>query len=374
MGHLVAVRRQLFDQIGGCRSEFEGAQDYDFLLRATHAATRVEHVPDILYHWRQHSASTAADVRSKPGAHGAGRRALQSLAYAASPGAWVDVGAGATSHRLRYPVDQELTSIVVPFRDRPELTDGCLQAIERTRADLPIEVLLISNQSTDHKTLEMMEEWPRRWDWVRVLEYDEPFNFQALNNWAVTEASGRLLVFLNNDTEPLHRGWLEALAEHAQRPEVGAVGARLFYRNGLVQHAGVVVGIGGFAEHPWAGLHPDAWTAAGPSYWTRDVLAVTAACMMIQRDKFDAVGGFDERFIVCGGDVDLGIRLRGNGLWNIMTPYARVLHHESATRHRNPPENDVRESLRSYAPYLAGGDPFYNPNLTLRDTTCQVAP
>ena len=206
-----------------------------------------------------------------------------------------------------------------------------------------------------------------------MFEFDEPFNFQRLNNWASHKASGSLLLFLNNDTEPLHHGWLEFLAEHAQRPEVGAVGGRLFYPDGNVQHAGVAVGIGGFADHPWRGLHPDAVTPAGPSYWVRNVLAVTAACLMVGHENFEKIEGFDERFEVCGGDVDLCLRLHKQGWVNIMTPFCRLLHHEAASREWQPPENDVRESLRAYATYLSEGDPYYNRKLTLADTTCRLA-
>jgi GT2 family glycosyltransferase len=204
------------------------------------------------------------------------------------------------------------------------------------------------------------------------LEYDQPFNFQALNNWAVRHSEGALLLFLNNDTEALHDKWVDGLAEHAQRPEIGAVGPRLLYPNGLVQHAGIVVGIGGFAEHPWAGLHPDTWTPAGPSHWVRNFLSVTAACLMIERSKFDAVGGFDTRFTVCGGDVDLGLRLHDAGYRNVMTPFVRLVHHESMTRGTEAPAQDVIESLRAYRPYLEDHDPYYNTNLTLEDTSCEV--
>jgi GT2 family glycosyltransferase len=374
MAHLVAVSRPLFDRVGGVRAGFEGAQDYDFVLRASDEARCVEHVPDVLYHWRQHAGSTAADVRSKPAAHGASRRALQDLAQRREPGAWVEPGAGATAHRIRYQLRYELVSIIVPFRDQPKYTEACLQALWQTRLDLPAEIVLVSNRSAEPETFEAMERWRRTWPSLRILEFDEPYNFHRLNNWAARQATGELLLFLNNDTEPLHQGWLEALAEHAQRPAVGAVGARLFYPNGLVQHAGVAVGIGGFAEHPWAGLHPDADTPAGPSYWVRNQLAVTAACLMVGHAKFDRVGGFDERFVVCGGDVDLCIRLHQSGLRNVMTPFARLVHHEAATRDRQPPLNDVRQSLCVYRPYLEGGDPYYNPNLTLLDTSCRLAP
>jgi GT2 family glycosyltransferase len=372
--HLTAVRRSLFDQVGGIRTGYEGAQDYDFVLRATDKARRVEHIPDVLYHWRRHEKSTAFDVRAKPEAHDAGRRALQDFVRLRYPSAWVEIGAGATSHRVRYPVQEELVSIVVPFRDQPHLTEACIAAIAASAPTLPLEVLLVSNQSRLPETFEAMERWDREWSWTRVLEFDEPFNFQRLNNWASRQATGGLLLFLNNDTEPLHSGWLESLAEHAQRHEVGAVGGRLFYPDGSVQHAGIAVGIGGFAEHPWSRLHPDAVTPAGPSYWVRNMLAVTAACLMVGHDKFDGVNGFDERFQVCGGDVDFCLRLYQAGFCNVMTPFCRVVHHEAATRERQPPENDVRESLRAYAPYLANGDPFYNPNLTLTDTTCRIVP
>jgi GT2 family glycosyltransferase len=268
----------------------------------------------------------------------------------------------------------EKISVIIPFRDESHLTDACLAAIDRCGANLPLEVLLVSNRSREQKTLEMMDEWSTRYGWVRILDYDEPFNFHQLNNWAVRRSTGSLLLFLNNDTEPLHAGWIEALAEHAQRREVGAVGARLFYPDGRVQHAGVAVGIGGFAEHPWAGLHPDAATPAGPSYWTRNMLAVTAACLMVERAKFDEVGGFDERFQVCGGDVDLCIRLHEARYRNVFTPFARLIHHESATRERLAPENDVRESCRAYAKYLTAGDPYFNRNLSLHDTSCRLAP
>ena len=373
VAHLNAVTRALFDRVGGIRTDFEGAQDYDFVLRATDEARKIEHVPDVLYHWRQHEASTSLDVQKKPAAHSAGRRALQQFVRPHSPGAWIEIGAGATAHRVRYPLREELVSIIIPFRDQSKLTEACLNSLAASQPVLPMEVLLVSNRSEEDETFDAMQRWDSQWSWTRVLEFDEPFNFQRLNNWAVQKAEGSLLLFLNNDTETLHRGWIETLAEHAQRPEIGAVGGRLFFPDGSVQHAGVVVGIGGFAEHPWGHLHPDAITPAGPSYWVRNVLAVTAACLMVEREKFDSVGGFDERFQVCGGDVDLCLRLIEAGWSNVMNPFCRLIHREAATRNRQPPENDVRQSLRAYARYLADGDPYFNPNLTRRDTSCSLA-
>ena len=372
--HLQVVRRDVWEHIGGLRPEMDGAQDYDLALRASAAVGGAFHIPDILYHWRVHEESTAADVGIKPHAHRAGRRALEDFARIHAPGSWIEFGTGPTSHRFRYPVRTQPLSIIIPFRDQAAVTDRCLTGIARTGTALPLEVLLVDNQSEEPETSAMIAEWEERYDWLRVVHYDEPFNFQKLNNWAAEQTTGELLLFLNNDTEPVHEGWVEALAEHAQRSDVGAVGGRLFYPNGLVQHAGVAVGIGGYAEHPWAGLPPDAWTAAGPSYWTRDFLAVTAACLMIDRSKFESVGGFDERFTIGGGDVALGLALHQRGYRNVMTPHARLIHHESLSRGTVVPESDLIVSRETYAPYLDGRDPYYNPNLTLDDTTCRIRP
>ena len=372
--HLVGVRKTIYEEVGGLRAGYEGAQDYDFVLRATAAARSIGHVADVLYHWRQHPGSTASDVRVKPDAHSSGRRALENFARRHLPGSWIEPGADLSTHRVRYPLRYEKVTIIIPYRDEPDLTDACLRSIAGSEPVLPLEVLLVSNQSSEERTFAYMEDWERQYSWAKLLNFDEPFNFQMLDNWAARQAEGSLLLFLNNDVEALHTGWLETLAEHAQRPEVGAVGPRLFYPDGLIQHAGVSVGIGGLADHPWSGLHPEAWTPTGPSYWTRDFLAVTAACLMVDHEKFDSVNGFDERFTVCGGDVDLCLRLFERDLWNVMTPFARLLHRESATREKNPPESDVRESLRAYGHYLSTGDPFFNPNLTRTDRSCRVSP
>lgn len=374
IGHLVAIRRTLWDRVGGMRPECDGAQDWDMVLRATHLAGGIGHIPDILYFWRQHEASTAGDVvTAKPYTHSAGRRALQLFSDEFLPaGTWVDLGPGPTQHRLRYPLPDVSVSIIIPFRDGAEVTERCLESIANFPPGLPFEVLLVDNQSRQQGTFDAIATWQDRWEWVRCVEFDEPFNYHRLNNWAVEQTSGDLLLFLNNDTEALHHGWAEAMAEHACRPEVGVVGARLFYPDGLLQHAGVVIGIGGFADHPWSKLHPHAWTAAGPSTWTRNFLSVTAACMMVERTKFLQVGAFDDAFHVCGGDVDLGLRLHQAGYQNVYTPFARLVHHESATRDRVPPDNDVTRSLQVYAPYLSHGDPYYNPNLSLADTACRI--
>ncbi len=370
--HFMVVRRTLWEEIGGMRSPYDGAQDYDLALRATSRAGGAVHIPDILYHWRRHEASTASDVMVKPYAHFAGRAALEDFMKAAAPGARVEFGTGPTSHRVRYPTQRATVTAIVPFKDAAGLTDQCLSSLAITKGTTDLEVLLVDNRSEEPETRDRIADWKSRWPWVRSVAFDEPFNFQRLNNWAAEQARGSTLLFLNNDTEAVHEGWLDAMLEHAQRPEVGAVGARLFFPDGTVQHAGVTIGIGGFADHPWSGMDPAQWTAAGPSYWNRNFLAVTAACLMIERTKFESVGGFDDRFTIGGGDVDLGVRLHQAGYWNVYTPFARLIHHESASRGTTVPKSDLEQSIRVYAPFLDGGDPFSNPNLSLADTSVSI--
>ena len=370
--HLMVIERDLWVDMGGMRSEYDGAQDYDLALRATHAAGGATHVPDVLYHWRRHDDSTASDVMTKPYAHFAGRRALDDFVSGVVPGARVEFGTGPTSHRVRYPIHDTKITAIIPFKDEADLTEQCLTSIAKTRGDVDLEVLLVDNRSVEEVTQKRILDWESRWPWVRIVAFNEPFNFQKMNNWAVEQSRGSTLLFLNNDTQAAHAGWLEPMLEHAQRPEIGAVGARLFFPDGTIQHAGAVVGIGGYADHPWARLAPAQWTAAGPSYWTRNFVAVTAACLMIERSKFEEVGGFDERFTIGGGDVALGIRLSEAGYWNVFTPFARLIHHESITRGQTVPSSDLTESLRAYGPYLDGRDPFYNPNLSLEGTAVEV--
>ena len=200
-----------------------------------------------------------------------------------------------------------------------------------------------------------------------------PFHFAALNNAAAGKSTADVLVFLNNDTETIEEGWLEPLLEEALRPQVGAVAPLLLYPDGTVQHAGAALGLHGYAGHPFAGLAPDAETPFGRADGgTRNWLAVSAACMMIERRKFEAVGGFDESFVVAGNDVDLCLRLTAAGFRSLCVPHSRLLHDESRSRGTHIDPGDFAASERSYGEFRTVGDPFYNPNLTLRSTDCRV--
>jgi O-antigen biosynthesis protein len=360
LSHFAVVRRALLEAVGGLRPEFEGAQDYDLLLRLSEQARRIAHVPAVLYH-RRGEQKEAAD---------AGRRALAGhLRRKGEEGAVEVVGPG--HYRVRYPVrGRPLVSIIVPFKDKPELLRTLTTSLLGKTAYSHYELLLVSNNSTKPETFALLESLtdPR----IRKLTWDHPFNYPAINNFAAREARGELLLFLNNDIEVIHPDWLEELISQAQRPEVGQVGAKLLFPEGTVQHAGIMVGMTGMAGHPFWGM-PDTgqWTPFGLPDWTRGFLAVTSACVMLRRAVFEELHGFDERFAVVGSDVDLGLRTVARGLRVVYTPHAKLYHHESASRRLDRlPVGDLWESFVSYRPYLRSGDPFYNPNLTLLGPDC----
>ncbi|ATB34481.1 glycosyltransferase [Melittangium boletus] len=361
--HFVVVRRAPLTEAGGMREGFEEARNYELLLRLSERVRRIVHVPGILYHAR------ASDVPASD----AGVRALRE--HLARRGEVAEVSEVAPAHyRVRYPVrGTPLVSIIVPFKDKPELLrmlTGTL--LEKTRYP-HFELLLVSNNSTQPETFEVLESLtdPR----IRKLTWDHPFNYPAINNFAAREARGELLLFLNNDMEIVDPEWLDELIGQAQRPEVGAVGAKLLFPDRTVQHAGAVVGITGFAGHPfWRMPDTATWTPFGHADWVRNYLAVTSACVMLRRELFEQLEGYDERFLLCGSDVDLGLRLVARGLRVVYTPHTRIIHHESASRRMDAiPENDFWRSFSAYRPYLGpAGDPFYNPFLTLQGTDCSL--
>ncbi|MBK7858077.1 MAG: glycosyltransferase [Archangiaceae bacterium] len=365
--HFLVVRRSLAVEVGGLRPGFEGAQDYDFVLRVTEKSPRIGHVPKVLYHWRASDQSTALDVGNKPKAALAGVRALQEHLDRSKVEAKVD-STLPTTYWVRYPVKGDpLVSIIVPFKDKPELLDQLVRSLLARTRGVRFELILVSNNSMQPETFALLDRLtdPR----IRKFTWDHPFNYPAVNNYGAAQAKGDLLLFLNNDIE-IPAGsehWLEELVSQAQRPEVGSVGAKLLYPDGTIQHAGVVLGLGGFAGHTFVRLPDDSkWTPFGHADWTRNYLAVTSACVMMRRDVYDQLAGFDEKFVVCGSDVDICLRMVKAGLRVVYTPHCKLIHHESATRKNDSiPENDFWRSFAAYRPWLRDGDGFYNPNLSL---------
>ena len=372
--HFSVLRRTLIERIGGFRSGYEGAQDYDLLLRATEQGERVEHIPKVLYHWRKTTASTAAFSGAKAASWEAGQRALADSLTRRGIAASVQAGPYPNTFRLRRAIaGQPLVSILVPFRDKPELLSTCFQSI-LVRTDYSnFEIIGIDNGSSHGKTLALMRKLAQRDARVRFVQYDAPFNYSKVNNFGARHARGEHLLLLNNDTEVIAAEWLDAMLEHSQRPEVGVVGAKLLYADRRIQHAGVIIGIGGVAGHAHLNEPADRPGYFGRAQLVQDLSAVTFACAMTRRDVFEQLGGLNEDDLtIAFNDIDYCLRAREAGYLVVYTPYAELYHYESRTRgYEDDPAKQARffgeitYMQRRHAAVLKNGDPYYNPNLRL---------
>ena len=375
---LMVVRRDAFLRLGGLSGgEDLAAAEYDLALRAAEAGLVFVRIPKVLY---RRAVETVDDVTpsllasdAAARAHRAGREALvRSLARRGESAAVVRDGETAGTFRISYPLPEPrpLVSILVPFRDRPDLLRVCAESILARTTYAPYELLLVDNGSETPETARLLARLASAFpDCVRVVRHDAPFNYSAINNAAAREARGDYLVLLNNDTEVITGDWLEQMLCHCARPGVGAVGATLLYPDDTIQHAGVVLGLTGLAGHAWAGLR-DAEVPGGWHRHARDVTAVTAACLMTPRAVWDALGGLDERFVVCGNDVDYCLRCaRRAGLRVLHAPAARLYHYETQSRDAAKVlPQDLDMSALSYGPLLGRTDRYFSPNLTVATT------
>ena len=381
--HLGVYRRRLVADLGGFRAGFDGSQDYDLVLRVTEKTNRIVHIPDVLYHWRVHKASVAGDAASKPYAYEAAVRALNEAMARRDEGGRVEPLAGDPGHyTVRFAIRRyERVSIIIPTRDHGVDVDRCLHGVFEASTYPQIEVILLDNGSRERSSLATFERWRRlEPERLHVVRYDVEFNFAKLNNYAVRQSSGTYVLFLNNDTEAITRDWIDAMVEQAQRPSIGAVGAKLLYADQRVQHAGVVIGIGGIAGHAFrfAGRYDPGHIAALKA--VTNYSAVTAACMMMRRSVFDEVGGFDEDFAVAYNDVDLCLRVVRAGYRIVYLPHAELFHYESKSRGYDTTNEQrardlrERELMQHKWDIAAFRDPCYNPNLTLEREDFSIAP
>jgi GT2 family glycosyltransferase len=383
IGHLLAVRRALVAQVGGMRPAFDGSQDYDLVLRVTELSKRVVHIPDVLYHWRAHAGSAAAAPDAKPYAIDAAVRALrEALVRRGEPGSVEMVDGRSGRYSVRFAVRRsDAITIVIPTRDKAAVLARCLDSIFGRSTYAHFEVLVIDNGSVEDATSSLFAGWtarePKRF---RVMRDDRPFNYSALNNAAGRATRSPILLFLNNDTEILSADWLEAMLGYAQRDAIGAVGGLLLYPNGTVQHAGVVIGIGGLAGHIFKRFPADASGYYDALKTVTNYSAVTAACLMVRRDAFERVGGFDETLPIAWNDVDFCLRLRAAGYRNVYLPHVRLIHHESVSRGLDTSsakrERSQAEIARLRVRWAVGEttDPYYNPWLTLVREDASLAP
>ncbi|MFD6320407.1 glycosyltransferase family 2 protein [Methylorubrum populi] len=371
VNHLCVVRTDALRRLGGLRPGFEGSQDHDLLLRLTEGldASRVRHIPKVLYHWRAAAGSGTFSDRALARAEEARLRALTEIA--ARKGARAERGPEGFNRLVRpLPAPPPLVSVVIPTRDRAELLGVVLDGLF-ARTDYPaLEVIVVDNGSTEPATRDLFARHagdPR----LRVLPAPGPFNFSELSNRGAAAARGTILLFLNNDIEVLEPGWLTELVAITSDPEIGAVGAKLLYPDGTIQHGGIVLGIGGIAGHSHLGL-----PGSAPGYFARMVLsqevsAVTGACLAMRAAVFSEVGGFDAAHLaVAFNDVDLCLKIRAAGYRIVWTPHARLVHHESKSRGaEDTPEKRARFEAESrvmrerWEPVLRA-DPYYNPNLS----------
>ncbi|MGZ5503860.1 MAG: glycosyltransferase family 2 protein, partial [Chthoniobacterales bacterium] len=358
--HFTIFRRSLVEQVGGFRSEFDGAQDYDLFLRIIERTQRIHHIPRVLYHWRRTATSTADNIRRKPEALEAGRKAIHEHLQRGGESGYVAIDWRTHGYWVKREIKHaRKISIIIGTRDRIPLLSRCIETLVAKTSYREYEIVIVDNDSASDEARHYFMHTLHR-----VLRYDGPFNFSAMNNFAVEQTDSPWLLFLNNDVEVIEKEWLTAMVEHVQRPEVGAVGARLLYPNETIQHAGVVMGVGGIAEHAFKNFGAEDPGVCRQLQVTRNYSAVTGACLLTRREVFDEVGGFDEAQLpVTFSDVDLCLKMRRAGYLIVYTPFAKLIHHESATRHRSaePRESDV---IRQRWGDVLARDPYYNPNLS----------
>ena len=365
--HFLVCRKELVDEVEGFTEGLEGSQDYDLILRLAEKTDAIYHIPKILYHWRQVQGSTALDHRGKADHIENSIRVLHRALKRRNIEGTVEKGIHFDrfeSYRVKRKLEnQPLVSVIIPTRDKVAYLKTCIQSIREKTDYQKYELIVVDNRSESRQARAFLSDIKRKGA-ARVLTYEDEYNFSKMNNFAVTQVSGSCLLFLNNDTEVISREWMSAMLEHAQRQEVGAVGAKLIYPDDTIQHAGTIVGLGGVAAHSHKRFPENDDGYFGSLNVIRNYSAVTAACMMLRKRVFEDVGGFDEVHLPIGfNDVDLCLEMRKRGYLIIYTPYAALYHHESRSRSNQLNPDEVLFMKRKWGDTLLS-DPYYNPNLS----------
>lgn len=369
--HFFVASHDLISRVGGFRPEFNGAQDYDLILRCTEQAKQIVHIPKILYHWRVHKASTADNPASKMYAFDAGKRAIEEHLERCHTKGAVEHTKDLGFYRVKYEVCGEpLVSIIIPNKDQSEALKKCLDSIREKTSYRNYEIIIVENNSEEPETFAFYKKIAG--ERIKIVTWEGEFNYSAINNFGVRHARGDYLLLLNNDVEIINGDWMEEMLSHCQRKEVGIVGAKLYYPDNTIQHAGIIIGIGGVAGSIFVGL-PRAFSGyLHKASIQLDLSAVTAACMLVKRSVFEQVGGLEEKLKVAFNDVDFCLRVREKGYLVVYDPYAELYHYESKTRGAEDTKGKVRrfqteiEYMRSHwIGLLKKGDPYYNCNLSL---------
>ena len=367
--HLAVLRRNIMNEIGGFTVGLEGAQDYDLFLRFTEKTNKIYHISKILYHWRMVEGSTSMNINNKDYANDKGKIALENAMKRRNIAATVEYDKKSTYYRIKYIIEKEpKVSIIIPTKDFASTLENCLKSVYEKTTYKNYEIIVVNNNSTEEKTFKLFDKYKKKYDNFRVLDANIEFNYSKINNMAVEIAKGDYIVLLNNDTEVITPEWLTIMIGYAMQPHVGAVGAKLLYPDSTVQHAGVILGLGGVASHAYIGARRDQVGLYGRLRVPYDYAAVTAACLAVSKKKFEEVGGLEEDLMVAYNDMDFNIKLLEKGYYNVLTPQAQLFHYESKSRGLDTTTEKYKRFLKE-ADYMntkwekqINDDRFYNDN------------
>lgn len=369
--HFFVAKKTIIDEIGGFRSEYDGAQDFDLIFRCVEKGKKIQHVSKVLYHWRICAGSTAENPESKMYAYDAGKRAIEDHFRRIGIDANVEITENLLYKSKIKVIGSPLVSILIPNKDHIEDLDKCIQSIKCKSTYDNYEIIIIENNSEEEDTFKYYEEI-QNMEKCKVVYWNDDFNYSAINNFGVENAAGEYLIMLNNDTEIITNDWIEEMLSYCQREDVGIVGAKLYYEDDTIQHAGVILGVGGVAGHAAVGLPRNAAGYMSRPITVQDMTAVTAACLMIKRSVFEEVKGFDTKFKVAFNDIDLCMKVRKQNYLVVYNPNVELYHYESKSRGYEDTPEKIRRftgeiiSFRSkWEKELEKGDPYYNKNLSL---------
>ena len=330
--HLCCLRKKIVDEIGGFRSEFDGSQDYDLFLRFIVKTNNIHHIDKVLYHWRQTDTSTAGYLGNKSYAYVAGKRALEDALKRRKIKGEVLENPKVSTYLVKYANEGELVSIIIPMKDKAKITKRCIDSIYEKSTYKNFEIILVDNNSVEKETFDMIKEYEQKYNNFKSIRLECEFNYSFINNEAVKKANGDYILFLNNDTEVMSSDFLEWMLGYARQDHIGCVGIKLLYPDKLVQHAGVVLGYGGVAGHIYVASSYHDNGLFGRLVMPYNYTAVTAACLMIKKSKFEETGGFDENLKVALNDADLNLKILKKGLYNVCLSNVEMMHYESKSR------------------------------------------
>ena len=370
--HLCVCRKSLFKETGLLRTEYNGAQDFDFVLRFSEKTENIYHIPKILYHWRKVPGSTAVSIKNKGYAIENGKKAVEDALKRRKIEGKVIVPIESTNYIIEYDiVNNPLVSIIIPTKDDYKTFEKCLSSIYSKTKYKNYEVIVINNQSCEEKTFSLFDEYKNKYKNFRVIDANYEFNYSKMNNDAVSKSKGEYIILLNNDTEVISKNWIDVMLGYAQQKYIGAVGVKLLYPNNTIQHGGIILGLGGLASHAFIGEDKNSYGIYGRLLIPYNYSAVTAACLMVKKQKYMEVNGLDEKLEVAYNDVDFNLKLLKKGYYNIFLPQVELFHYESKTRGLDTTSKKYKKYLeesdylkKRWNSYLIN-DKYYNPNYSL---------